>query len=227
MLPELSAAERTSIYDSMNGALARLHDVDWQAIGLDGFGRVGGYFERQIARWSKQYEAAKTTDLGAMARLIEWLPRNIPDDDETTIAHGDYRLENLLIHPVEPRVVAILDWELSTLGHPMADLAFNCMTYYLPYSSDIAPGFVGADAAEQGIPTEADYVASYCRRTGRDAAANWPFYVAFSLFRIAAIQQGIYARALSGSASSDEALKFGEMSVFVAEQAWRQVEGKA
>jgi aminoglycoside phosphotransferase (APT) family kinase protein len=227
LLPDLSVAERTAVYDSMNDVLARLHGVDWSAVGLDDFGRVGGYFERQISRWTKQYNASKTRDLPAMERLLEWLPRNIPDGDETTIAHGDYRLENLLIHPEEPRVVALLDWELSTLGHPMADVAFNCMTYYLHCDSQIAPGFIGADLEKLGIPTEAAYVASYCRRTGRESAANWPFYVAFSLFRIAAIQQGVYARALAGSAGSEEALKFGPLSEFVAEQGWRQVEKMA
>lgn len=227
LLPGMSNDDRAAIYNSMNDVLARLHSVDWQSIGLEGFGKTGSYFSRQLARWSKQYESSKTQDVPSMDKLIGWLGENVPDDETTTIAHGDFRIENLLVDPDGSRVVAILDWELSTLGHPMADLAFNCMTYYLPSDSDIAPGFIGTDIEALGIPSEEEYVAAYCRRTGSDVAGDWTFYVAFSLFRIAAIQQGIYARALAGSASSDHALKFGDMFVFVAEQGWKQVEARA
>ena len=227
LLPGMSNDDRAAIYNSMSDVLARLHSVDWQSIGLEGFGKTGSYFARQLARWSKQYESSKTQDVPSMDKLIGWLGENVPDDETTTIAHGDFRLENLLVDSEKPEVVAILDWELSTLGHPMADLAFNCMTYYLPCDSDIAPGFVGTDIEALGIPSEEEYVAAYCRRTGSDVARDWTFYVAFSLFRIAAIQQGIYARALAGSSSSDHALKFGDMFAFVAEQGWKQVEARA
>jgi aminoglycoside phosphotransferase (APT) family kinase protein len=226
LLPGMSKQDRTAIYDSMIDVLARMHCMDWQSIGLEGFGKTDSYFSRQLARWSKQYESSKTQDVPAMDKLIGWLGENIPENETTTIAHGDFRLENLLVDSEKPEVVAILDWELSTLGHPMADLAFNCMTYYLPSDSDIAPGFIGTDIEALGIPSEEEYVAAYCRRTGSDVGGDWMFYVAFSLFRIAAIQQGIYARALAGSASSNQALKFGDMFMFVAEQGWKQVDAR-
>jgi aminoglycoside phosphotransferase (APT) family kinase protein len=193
-LPGVSPDHRAAIYDDMAGVLARLHAVDVAAAGLGDYGKPGNYYARQIARWSRQYVAAKTGEIPAMDRLMEWLPANIPPGDETAIVHGDYRVENLIFHPTEPRIVAIVDWELSTLGHPLADLAYNCLTYHL------APEALGrpeeGEIDRRGIPTEADYVATYCRLTGRDGVPHWNFYLAFSMFRLASILQGVYARGL-------------------------------
>src|SRR5882724_8420784 len=163
-LPDVSPAERARIYDAMNDVLARLHTVDWRAVGLAEFGRPGDYYARQIHRWSQQYRASETEKIEAMERLMEWLPKNIPASAETTLVHGDYRPGNMIVHPSEPRVVAVLDWELSTLGHPMADLAYNCMPYHLGNEWE---GLRDAPLADLGIPTEADYLAAYCRRTKR------------------------------------------------------------
>lgn len=224
LLPGMGVDERQAIYQSMNDTLAALHNVDWQAAGLAGYGRTGGYIARQIALWTRQYQASKTTEVPAMDKLMAWLPDNIPAEGTTSIAHGDFRIENLMFHETEPRVIAVLDWELSTLGHPLSDLAFNCMTYHLPSDNDIAKGFDGVDIAALGIPSEEDYVAAYCKNTGREGIENWNFYLAFSLFRTAAIQQGIYARALKGNASSDIAHMFGKIFSHVAAQGWAVIE---
>lgn len=221
LLPGMQIAERAAIYDAMNDTLARLHRVDWRAAGLGDYGRPEDYFARQIARWRKQYEQTKTEIVPAMESLMAWLPAHIPQDQTATIAHGDFRLGNLIFANDAPRVVAVLDWELSTIGHPLADLAFNCMTYHLPADDAVAPGFVGVDSAGLGIPTELDYVAAYAKRTGFDAAPCWRFAMAFSLFRTAAIQQGIYARSLQGNASSPTAQLFGEGFRRVADAGWR------
>ena len=213
--------ERTALYDAMNDALARLHGVDWRAAGLADFGKPENYLGRQIDRWSRQYRAAQTVEIPAMARLIDWLPAHRPAAEEVAIAHGDYRLENLIFHPTEPRVLAVLDWELSTLGHPLADLAYNCMTYRFPAQGLAFPGLGGLDLAASGIPAEADYVAAYCRRTGRDGIPDWSFFLAFSLFRMAAILQGVYARALQGNAASETAAQMGDMPALLAEIAWQ------
>lgn len=200
-LPGLEPAERAAIYDQLNATLARLHQVDYAAVGLGDYGRQGGYFERQIARWTKQYRGAETGPIPAMEQLIAELPGRIPADDEVCIAHGDYRLENVMFHPTEPRLIAVLDWELSTLGHPLADLAYNCFLW----RSD-SPGWgslQGVDFATSGIPTEREYVEAYRRRTGRGPIADWPFYVAFSVFRLASISQGVYRRVLAGVAASE------------------------
>ncbi|MFQ5547758.1 MAG: phosphotransferase [Woeseia sp.] len=224
LLPDMDAAEREAIYGAMNVTLARLHNLDWKAAGLEDYGRPDGYIARQVALWSRQYEACKTGDVPAMDCLMRWLPDNVPADHSASIVHGDFRLENLMFDQAQPRVIAVLDWELSTLGHPLSDLAFNCMTYHLPCDNSIARGFVGADIAALGIPSEADYVSAYCNRTGRDGIGDWPFFMAFSLFRTAAIQQGVYARALKGTASSETAHEFGRMFAFVAERGWTLVE---
>ena len=220
LLPGMQAAERAAIYDAMNDVLARLHGLDWQALGLEGFGKPADYIARQIALWSRQYRATRTDRVTAMERLMEWLPEHLPGDDSISVVHGDYRLENLMFDPRAPRVIAVLDWELSTLGHPLSDLSFNCMTYHLPSANEIAPGFVGTDLEGTGIPGEAEYVARYCARTGRGEIENWKFYVAFSLFRTAAIQQGVHARALRGNASSETAHRFGALYPLVAERGW-------
>jgi len=219
-LPEVDdAVERGEIYDAMNDALARLHAVDFEAIGLGGFGKPTDYVARQISRWTVQYEAARTEPIAAMERLIEWLPRHLPDKEETAIAHGDYRLDNLILHPTESRVLAVLDWELSTLGHPLADVAFNCMTYHLP-EGPLWKGLGALDCETLGIPSESDYVAAYCQRTGRNGIHDWDFFMAFGLFRLASICQGVYARALQGNASSANALEVGEKAPMLAEAAW-------
>lgn len=220
-LPTVSSPhERSAIYDAMNDVMARLHSVDWNEIGLADFGKPTDYVGRQIARWTRQYEAAKHQSVPAMDALIEWLPANIPGDEETTIAHGDFRLDNLILHSTEPRVLAIVDWELSTLGHPLADLAYNCMTYHLP-EGPLWKGLGEIDCEALGIPSETDYVGAYCRRTGRDGVPDWDFFMAFGLFRLASICQGVYARAVQGNASSENALEVGQKAPMLAEAGQR------
>jgi len=204
-VPELSKAEQAAVYDQMNDVMARLHKVDFEAIGLGDFGRPGNYFERQIGRWIKQYRGAQTDDIPAMEKLIDYLPQNIPADDSVSIAHGDYRLENTLFHKTEPRMLAVLDWELCTIGHPFADLAYNCMLYHM--ESATQGTLADLDYAKVGIPRESDYVARYCERTGRDRIENFEFYLAFSMYRLASISQGVYKRGLDGNASSPKALQ--------------------
>ncbi|RVT94226.1 phosphotransferase [Sphingomonas crocodyli] len=203
-IPEVGNAERAALFDAMNATIADLHKVDYAAIGLGDYGRPGNYFARQIARWSQQYlddaEAGRDPN---MDRLVAWLPDNIPAADETAITHGDFRIDNMIFHPTEPRVIAVLDWELSTLGHPGADFAYHAMMYRMP--PHIVAGLGGADIAALGIPDEADYLAAYCRRTGRDAMPEYDFYVAFNFFRLAAIFHGIKGRVIRGTASSAQA----------------------
>ena len=225
LLPGLTPPERSAIYDSMNDVLARLHRVDWLGLGLADFGRPGNYFARQFHRWSQQYRASETERIEAMERFMEWLPDHIPSDDLTTIVHGDFRLGNVIIHPSEPRVVAVLDWEISTLGHPLADLAYNAMSYHL--EPDILGGVLGQDLKALGIPTEEEYLAAYCRRTGRDDIPDWSFYVAFSMFRLAAIAQGIMGRVIAGTANDANARARGERARPMAEAGWRLVEQRA
>lgn len=218
-LPGMSPAERAAIYDEMNRVIARLHSVDVAAAGLADFGKAGNYFARQIGRWTKQYQASATETIAAMDRLIEWLPQHIPPGDETAIVHGDYRLDNLVFHPQEPRIVAVLDWELSTLGHPLADFSYHCMSWHIPPGQ--FRGIAGLDLAALGIPTETDYIRRYCERTGRRGIEHWDFYLAYNLFRIAAILQGVYKRALEGIASSDNALAAGARARGLAELGWQ------
>lgn len=217
-LPGMPSAERAAIYDSMNETLARLHGVDYEAIGLGDFGKPGSYFERQIGRWIKQYRAAQTDEIEAMENLIAYLPEHMPADVSTSIAHGDYRLENTMCHATEPRIIAVLDWELCTIGHPLADLAYNCMLYHTGTASQGT--LVGVDFATSGIPSEADYVAAYCRRTGREDIDDWTFYLGFSIFRLAAIAQGVYKRGLDGNASSEKAKTYGEVCGHLSRTAW-------
>jgi aminoglycoside phosphotransferase (APT) family kinase protein len=223
-LPGCSSEERAAIYDEMNDVLARLHRVDHEAVGLGDFGKPGNYFERQIGRWTKQYQAAQTDDVEAMNHLIAWLPAHVPLSDETCIVHGDFRLENSIFHPSEPRMLAVLDWELSTLGHPLADLAYNCLLYHM--MSPTQGSLLGIDFAATGIPAEADYVADYCRRTGRPDVEHWDFYLAFALFRLASIAQGVYKRGLDGNASSEQAMTYGTICQLLAQLAWSMVAGR-
>ena len=223
-LPGMTPQQRAAIFDEMNRVIATLHRVDYAAIGLGDYGKPGNYFTRQIDRWSKQYKASETEPIAAMDRLIEWLPRNIPPSDETSIVHGDYRLDNVIFHPTEPRILAVLDWELSTLGHPMADFAYHAMAWRL--SSREFRGLRGVDLAALGIPSEARYLDRYLERTGRPrpAPAEWEFYVVFNMFRAAAIFQGVMARAVAGNAASAQALETGKRARPTAEFAWKQVE---
>ncbi|HVS63079.1 MAG TPA: phosphotransferase [Thermoanaerobaculia bacterium] len=223
LLPGCKPAERAAIYDAMNATLAVLHRVDFVAVGLEDFGKQGEYVARQIHRWTKQYRASETVTITEMDRLIEWLPRHIPEDDETTLVHGDFRLENMIFHPTEPEVLAVLDWELSTLGHPLADLSYNCLLYRT--DPDAFGGFGDTDLAALGIPTESEYVAAYCRRTGRESIDGWEFYMAFALFRIAAILQGIMGRVVDGTAAAKNAAERGAMAPAVARRGWEIAEG--
>ncbi len=203
-LPDIPRNERAAYFDAMNAVIAALHSVDYEAIGLGDYGKPGNYFARQIGRWSKQYLAddlaGRNPDMDA---LVEWLPTAVPEDDGTSIVHGDFRCDNMIFHPERAEVVAVLDWELSTLGHPLADFAYHAMMYSMP--PDIVAGLDGADPVALGLPTEQEYIETYCRRTGRDAISNWDFYIAFNYFRLAAIFHGIKGRMLRGNASSENA----------------------
>jgi aminoglycoside phosphotransferase (APT) family kinase protein len=216
-LPEATPAGRTAMYDSMNHVLARLHSVDPQAVGLGDFGRPGNYFTRQMHRWIQQYRASETERFESMEQLIEWLPAHLPSDDTTTLVHGDYRPGNLIVHPSEPRVAAVLDWELSTLGHPLGDLAYFCMPYRLGGEWD---GFRGKDLKALGIPSEQDFVADYCRRVGRRDIPDWDWYIVFAMFRLAAIAQGIMGRVIAGTANDPDARSRGERAKPLADAGW-------
>jgi aminoglycoside phosphotransferase (APT) family kinase protein len=224
-LPELPRAERRAVYEAMNGVIAALHKLDYQNLGLGDFGKPGNYFARQIDRWSKQYRASETEKIEAMDRLIDWLPRNLPPDDETAIVHGDYRLDNMIFHPTEPRVLAVLDWELSTLGNPLADFSYHMMTWEL--GPEAYRGLGGKDLPALGIPTKEEYRALYCRRTGRAGIANWDFYMAYNMFRLAAILQGIMGRVVQGTAANLKARDSGARARALAEAGWRRVEAMA
>jgi aminoglycoside phosphotransferase (APT) family kinase protein len=215
-LPDLAPAERAGIYDSMNDALARLHAVDLRSVGLEGFGQAEGYIQRQVQRWCRQVAASSVRGSDELEQLALWFDTQPRPPESCSIAHGDYRIGNLIVSAGSPEVVAVLDWELATLGHPLADLAFNCAAYYLPQGHPVSPGLAGADLQSLGIPSEEAYLAAYARRTGRRDVPAWGFFVAFSLFRIAAIQHGVYVRSLQGSAVSATAGAFGESSRLVA-----------
>ncbi|MEO5597726.1 MAG: phosphotransferase [Novosphingobium sp.] len=218
-LPTVGREERPAYFDAMNATIAQLHGIDYEAVGLGDYGRPGNYFERQIARWSQQY--LDDNDAGRdpnMDSVIEWLRGNIPSSDETSIVHGDFRIDNMIFHPTEPRVLAVLDWELSTLGHPLADFAYHAMMYHMP--PHIVAGLAGADLAMLNIPSEADYVAAYCERTGRASLPNYGFYLAFNFFRLAAIFHGIKGRVLRGTASSAQAAERAEAFPDLARIAW-------
>lgn len=217
---------RADYLDAMNATLAELHSLNPAAMGLGDYGRAGGYVERQVARWSRQYLDDELAGRHpAMDRLVEWLPRHIPAGDESAITHGDFRADNMIFHPTEPRVLAVLDWELSTLGHPLADFAYNAMMFRMP--PDILGGIGGRDLAAQGLPDETAYVAAYCRRTGRAGIPDLDFYIAFNMFRFSAILHGIRGRVARGTASSADAQAMGERYQRVAELGWQQVEAMA
>lgn len=218
-LPGMSPTERGQIYAEMNRVLAALHQVDYNALGLTSFGKPGNYFQRQIERWSRQCRAS-TLPLGeSMQKLMDWLPQHVPQGDETTIVHGDYRLDNLVFHAREPRIIGVIDWELSTLGHPLADLSYHCMSWHIPPA--LWRGIDGLDLAALGIPSEAAYVQQYARSTGRDHIEHWDFYMAYNLFRMAAILQGIAQRAHEGNAASPDALETGRKAQPLADIGWQ------
>ena len=223
-LPGMEPAQRAAIFDEMNRVIAALHKVDYAARGLGDYGKPGNYFARQLDRWGKQYRASETQRIESMEKLIEWLPQHIPPGDETSIVHGDYRLDNIMYHASEPRILAVLDWELSTLGHPLADFAYHCMTWHIP--KGVFRGLAGVKLAELGIPTEAEYVARYCERTGRGAIdpSHWDFYIAYNLFRLAAILQGIAGRVKEGTAASQQAALMGAAAPALGDLGWKQVE---
>ncbi len=221
-LPDMKPQDRRAVYSDMARVLAALHSVDYVALGLEDYGKPGNYFSRQIGRWSKQYVAAKTDEIDSMEKLMKYLPENVPQDDTSCIVHGDFRMENMLFHPTEPRVVALLDWELSTLGHPLGDLGYSCMPYHGGIAGKLSlDGKVGP---QTGIPTEAEFVEEYCRYTGREHIPNWNFYLAFSFFRLASILQGVYKRGIMGTASSTEAIERGSLTRGVADVAWSLIE---
>ena len=226
-LPGMQPMERAAIFDELNRVLSALHKVDFGAAGLSDYGRHDGYLARQIARWSKQYRASETESILAMDALIEWLPAHIPPGEETSIVHGDYRLDNVIFHPTEPRILAVLDWELSTLGHPLADFAYHCMTWYLPPGA--GRGLGGIDISGTGIPSVKDYIGRYCERTGRKYSAaeggalgipHFEFYMAYNMFRMAGILQGIMKRVVDGTAASAQAVAMGKATRPIAEQGW-------
>jgi aminoglycoside phosphotransferase (APT) family kinase protein len=215
-LPDMASADRADIYTGIIDAMAALHTVDPSAVGLSDYGKPGSYFERQIKRWSEQYRASETQPIAAMDALIDALPTRCPADDGViALAHGDFRIDNLMFHPAEPRVIAIVDWELSTLGHPLADLGYFCMALRLPRNPAL-PGLAGVDRAALGIPDETALLARYSQVTGRPIPADWPFVLAFSFFRLAAIAQGVAKRAEQGNASSEQAMQAGRMTGMLA-----------
>jgi aminoglycoside phosphotransferase (APT) family kinase protein len=222
-LPAMTPTERAALYDEMNRVMVALHTLDYAAAGLGDYGKPGNYFARQIGRWSGQYRASETERIEAMEKLLTWLPANIPPGEETALVHGDYRLDNLIFNPSSPRMLAVVDWELSTLGHPLADFSYHVMLWRLPAQNG---GLRGLDLPPLGIPSEADYIAAYCARTGRSAIEprEWEFCMAYNLFRIACIRQGIMKRVLEGTAASRHAREAGAMARPTAEFAWRQVE---
>jgi aminoglycoside phosphotransferase (APT) family kinase protein len=225
-LPGIAPAERAAMFDSMNAVIAALHSVDYQAVGLEGFGRPGNYMGRQIARWSRQYRASETETIAAMDNLIEWLPARLPPEPPPAVVHGDYRMDNLIFHPSAPRVIGVLDWELSTIGDPLADFAYHCLTWRV--TPELFRGLAGVDFATLGIPDEPAYLAAYCRRAGRGAVPgaipDWEFYLVYGLFRIAAILQGIAKRAIDGTAAAANAAEEGKLARPLAEQAWALAE---
>jgi aminoglycoside phosphotransferase (APT) family kinase protein len=220
-LPGMSPAQRRAHFDELGRVIAALHCVAPDAIGLADYGKPGNYIERQVARWTRQYRAAQTDEVEAVERLVEWLPAHVPAGDETRIVHGDYRFDNVIFHPTEPRILAVLDWELSTLGHPLVDFAYHCMTWHMPHGEG-SRGLAGADLQALGIPGESEYLQSYLQRTGRSQPSreDWVYFLVFGMFRLVGIVQGIKQRALQGNASNAQAMQAGSRVKPLAEQAW-------
>jgi aminoglycoside phosphotransferase (APT) family kinase protein len=224
-LPDMTPTERAAIYDELNRVIAQLHTIDYATIGLADYGKPGNYFARQIERWTKQYLASQTETIEAMDQLIAWLPAHIPPGDDTSIVHGDFRLDNMLFHPTEPRILAVLDWELSTLGHPFADFSYHCMSWHIPPGQ--FRGIAGLDLQALGIPTQQEYIARYAERTGKTIQlSDFNFYLAFNMFRLASIMQGIMKRYVDGTAASAQALESGKMARPMAELGWSYACGK-
>lgn len=224
-MPDMSNAERAAHYDEMNRVIAQLHTIDYKAIGLETYGKPGNYFGRQIDRWTRQYKASETEHIPAMDHLIEWLPQHIPAGEQTTIVHGDYRLDNMIFHPTEPRILAVLDWELSTLGHPLADFSYHCMSWHIV--PGLFRGIAGLDLKSLGIPIEEAYLAKYSERTGIAIhKEDFRFYLAYNMFRMAGILQGIMKRYQDGTAASEQALKNGQAARPMAEMGWEFASGK-
>lgn len=217
-LPGIAPDARAAMFAAMNQVIAALHSVDYAALGLGDFGRPGNYLARQVARWSRQYRASETEAQPAMDALIDWLPAHLPAEGAPAIVHGDYRMDNLVFHKTEPRVIGVLDWELSTIGDPLADFAYHAMSWRIDPA--LYQGLARVDFAALGIPDETDYVAQYCRNVGRGPIADWEFYMVYSLFRFAAICQGIAKRAIDGTAAGAEAVKIGSLARPFGEQAW-------
>lgn len=216
-------AERAAVYEDMARVLAALHRVDWRAAGLEGFGRPEGYMARQVALWTRQWEAARVEEMPEMDRLAAWLPGHLPEDEEATVAHGDFRLGNLIVHPTEPRIVAVLDWELPTIGHPLADLGYACLTYHFAPGPDGVSGVFGTDLSGTGIPDEGEFVSRYCARAGRPVPPALDVFVVFSMFRLASIIAGVWRRALDGNAADPRAIGYRDRYREMAERAWELV----
>lgn len=218
-LPGVPPSERGAMYREMSRVISAIHEVDFESVGIGDYGKPGNYFARQIGRWSRQCAAATLPLPSAMHSLMEWLPEHIPTDNETTLVHGDYRLDNLVFHPSDPRIIGVLDWELSTLGHPLADFSAHCMSWRIP--AQIWRGIGGLDLQELGIPSEAEYLSLYVNTTGRDPSPHWDFYMAFNLFRLSAILHGIAQRAADGIAAAADALETGRKAAPLAELGWQ------
>jgi len=217
-LPELPASERHVIYEQMNNTIAAIHRLDYTSLGLESFGKPGNYFSRQVTRWSRQVREANIPIPNSLNKLMDWLPENIPNEDETSLIHGDFRMDNLIFHKTEPRVIGVLDWELSTLGNPLADFAYQCMAWRIAPS--LWRGIQGVDLMGLGIPSEAEYIALYEKKIGRPIAEHWPFLMAYNLFRISAILHGISKRAIDGNANASDAIENGEKAGAMADLGW-------
>ena len=217
-LPGVDPQQRRAMFAAMNDVIAALHGIDWRAAGLEGFGRPGGFLSRQVARWTRQYRASEMQPIAAMDRLITWLPAHLPVADEVSLVHGDYRMDNLIFHPTEPEIVAVLDWELSTIGDPLADFGYHAISWRI--TPELFRGLAGSDLEALGIPTEAEYLTDYCRKVGRRDIPDWSYYLVYGMFRLAAIMQGILKRAAEGTAASQQAIDVGRRAPEVAAEAW-------
>ena len=225
LLRACSPAHRTAMYSQMNAVLARLHRIDFRSVGLDTFGRTDTYVARQVQRWSTQYAASGVEEVPELQHLTQWLVHHMPKGEEVALVHGDYRLANLLFHPSEPRIVAVLDWELATLGHPLADLAYNCLPWRLPAST--ARGFADLDLRDSGVPSEHGYLSDYCRAAGRPDVPDWEYFIVFSMFRTAAILAGVYGRALRGNVADARALETSAIYKDITQLAWATAQARA